>query len=110
MSIPREIQLGLCCLNTELREQKPTVFCSRTMIQKTVKEKGIDELKRRVLLNLDDLLTVIQWNEDNGIRVYRLSSEMFPHKTNPNVEQYTLDFAKEKLKKAGDLAKNMVID
>lgn len=105
MSIPREIQLGLCCLNTELREQKPTVFCSRTMIQKTVKEKGIDELKRRVLLNLDDLLKVIQWNEDNGIRVYRLSSEMFPHKTNPNVEQYTLDFAKEKLKKAGDLAK-----
>ena len=104
-SIPRDIQLGLCCLNTHLRDQKPTVFCSRTMIQKTVKEKGIDELKRRVLLNLDDLLKVIQWNEDNGIRVYRLSSEMFPHKTNPNVEQYTLDFAAEKLKAAGDLAK-----
>ncbi|MBT6206956.1 MAG: UV DNA damage repair endonuclease UvsE, partial [Francisellaceae bacterium] len=104
-SIPRDIQLGLCCLNTHLREQKPTVFCSRTMIQKTIKEKGIDELKRRVLLNLDDLLKVIQWNEDNGIRVYRLSSEMFPHKTNKNVEQYTLDFAAEKLKAAGDLAK-----
>ena len=62
MSTPRDIQLGLCCLNTELREKKPTVFCSRTMIQKTVKEKGIDELKRRVLLNLDDLLNPNQTN------------------------------------------------
>ena len=41
----RDIQLGLCCLNTHLRDQKPTVFCSRTMIQKTVKKK--------VLMNLN---------------------------------------------------------
>ena len=31
-SDPKPVQLGLCCLNTELRAQKPPIFCSRTMI------------------------------------------------------------------------------
>ena len=39
--------------------------------------QGIEELKRRILLNLEDLLKMIQWNEDNGIKVFRLSSELF---------------------------------
>ena len=29
---------------------------------------------------------MIQWNEDNGIRVFRLSSEMFCHMTNPKLK------------------------
>ena len=49
---------------------------------------------------------MIQWNEDNGIKVFRLSSELFPHKTNPKIESYDLDFAKEHLQKVGELAKS----
>ena len=30
---------------------------------------------------------------------------MFPHKTNPKVEDYDFDFVKDLLKEAGDLAK-----
>jgi len=30
-----DIQLGLCCMNTILREQKPPVFSSRSIILKT---------------------------------------------------------------------------
>ena len=41
MTEPKSIQLGLCCINTILRAQKPTVFCSRKMIIRTVEEKGI---------------------------------------------------------------------
>ena len=37
-----EIQLGLCCMNTVLREQKPPVFSSRKMIIKSIQEKGIN--------------------------------------------------------------------
>ena len=48
---------------------------------------------------------MIQWNEDNGIKVFRLSSELFPHKTNPEIEDYTFDFALEKLQRAGALAR-----
>ena len=49
---------------------------------------------------------MIHWNENNGIKVFRLSSDIFPHKANPNVEDYTFDFAKELLKEAGELAKH----
>ena len=90
MSNNMPVQLGLCCMNTTLRAQKPSIYAARTMIVRTVKEQGIDELKRRITLNLQDLLTMIDWNEANGIKVFRLSSELFPHYTNDKVESYSL--------------------
>lgn len=105
MSIPKPIQLGLCCMNITLKQKKPPVYAARRIIIKTIQEKGIEELKRRILLNLEDLLTMIQWNEDNGIRVFRLSSELFQHKTNPRTPSYSYDFAIPHLKKIGSLAK-----
>ena len=105
MSSNKSIQLGLCCLNTILRAQKPPVFASRKMIIRTVKEKGIDVLKQKILQNLRDVLTMIDWNEENGIKVFRLSSELFPHKSNPKVEDYSFDFAKDLLRQIGIKAK-----
>ena len=105
MSVNKSIQLGLCCINTILRSQKPPVFASRSVIMKTIETKGIDYLKEKIIQNLKDVLTMMDWNEDNGVKVFRLSSDMFPHKSNPKVDDYTFDFAKEKMKKAGDLAK-----
>ena len=105
MSIQKPIQLGLCCLNTTLRSQKPSIYASRKMIIRTVKEKGIDVLKEKIIQNLEDVLKIIDWNEQNGIKVYRLSSEMFPHKSNPKVENYTYDFAKPLLEKIGEKAR-----
>ena len=101
----RPIQLGLCCLNTELRDRKPSVFASRTVILKTLADKGVDFLKEKILQNLRDVLTIMDWNEENGIKVYRLSSEMFPHKSNPKAADYTFDFAKDLLKQIGKKAK-----
>ena len=104
-SIERPIQLGLCCMNVTLKKQKPPVYAARRIIIKTIDKLGIDELKRRTLQNLEDLLKMLQWNEENGIRVFRLSSEMFQHKTNPRVPDYTYDFALDHLKRIGDYAK-----
>jgi UV DNA damage repair endonuclease len=44
---------------------------------------------------------MMDYNEENGIKVFRLSSEMFPHKSNPKVEDYDFDFAKDLLKQIG---------
>ena len=101
----KQIQLGLCCLNTTLRKMKPSIYCSRKIEERIIEEKGIDELKARALQNCRDLIPLIEWNEANGIRVFRLPSDMFPHKTNPKVPDYTLDFADAELKAAGALAK-----
>ena len=105
MSINKPIQLGLCCLNITLRANNPSIYASRKIIQRIIKERGIDELKRRVIQNLTDLIKMIEWNEKNGIKVFRISSDLFPHKSNPNVENYDFEFALDLLKKAGDLAK-----
>lgn len=99
------IQLGLCCLNIELREKKPTVFASRQMIVKSIQVKGIDMLKEKIVQNLKDVLTMMDWNEIHGIKVFRLSSHLFPHKSNPLIEGYSFDFALDLLKQIGERSK-----
>ncbi len=102
-SVEQPVQLGLCCLNTTLK--KEGIYPSRKIIQRIIAREGIEELKRRITANLIDLNKMIEWNEKHGIRVFRLSSELFPHFTNPNVEDYTMDFADELLKKVGETAR-----
>ena len=99
----RPIQLGLCCLNTKLRAQKPPIFASRTMRLKTMRVKGPEEAMTRAKNNLEDLERMVQWNHDNNIHVFRLSSEIFPHFSNPEVSFYGFDFAKDQLAKVGKL-------
>ena len=105
MSVERPVQLGLCCMNITLKENKVPVYAARRMIVRIINEKGIEELKRRILANLNDLLKMIQWNEWNGIRVFRLSSELFQHKNNPKVPDYDYDFAIPLLQRIGALAR-----
>ena len=109
MSYEKDVQLGLCCMNMTLKIHYK-VYASRKIILRTVKEKGIEELKRRILLNLEDLLKMIEWNEKNGIRVFRLSSEMFLHKTNPKVEDYGYEFAIPHLKKIAEPSRNTITE
>ena len=104
MSENKPIQLGLCCINTQLRFAKPPVFASRKMIIRSIEKEGIEVLKSKITQNLKDVLTMMEWNEANGIKVFRLSSELFPHKSNPRVEDYTFDFARELLNQIGVLA------
>ena len=106
MSCNRQIQLGLCCMNITLRYDKENpIYTTRSIMSTSVKKKGIDELKSRVYENCEDLIKMIEWNEQNGIKVFRISSDMFPHKSNPKVENYDFDFVSHLLKEAGDLAK-----
>lgn len=101
----RAVQLGLCCINTQLREQKPPVFASRSATMRTINEQGVDVLKDRILQNLRDVLTMMNWNEAHGIRVLRLSSDLFPHKSNPKVDEYDLEFAIPLLQEIGEKAR-----
>ena len=79
------INLGLCCMNTKLRTKG--VFSSRTCRLDTVKKEGngFEHLKKLSMQNLDDLLKLLDWNKENGIKVFRMSSELFPH-----ISNYTL--------------------
>ena len=93
------INLGLCCINTQLR--KKGIFNSRNVIRRTF---SIDRAKKLALENIKDLIPMIEYNNKNNIKCFRWSSDIFPHFTDSELEKYTIDFASEELKKAGDLA------
>lgn len=94
------IRLGLCCINTELREHD--IFCSRTMIRKNFTVKKAQEL---AIKNIKDISKMAEWNAKNNIYVFRLSSDIFPHFTDEETEPYTIDFALDMLKEAGQNCK-----
>lgn len=107
------IRLGLCCINNTLRnppkvkrgEKKiEPIYCSRTCIRSTY---TVDKVKELALQNVKDIIPILEWNHQNGIYHYRMSSEMFPHITDLECESYTIDFAVSELKKAGDKAKEL---
>mgnify|MGYP003317864011 CR=1 FL=1 len=110
MSNNKPIQLGLCCLNTVLRSQKPPVFASRSIILKTFEEKGFEHLRDKIIQNLKDVLTMMDWNELNGIKVFRLSSDLFPHMSNSKAPNYDFEFAKSVGNRVIELTANGVID
>lgn len=68
------IRFGYACLNTTLGVEGGF----RSMIKKTWLEKGIDHASRIGLENSRRLCGIISWNNRYGIRVYRMSSTMFP--------------------------------
>ena len=54
------------------------ITTNRAMVKKTFLERGIGYASETALLNAKDLIKVIKWNNDNGVKMYRLSSDIFP--------------------------------
>jgi len=69
-------RLGYACIN--LHCSKKGIRTNRKMIQKTFKEHGIEYASKLALANVRDLVEIIKWNHQNGIKVFRFSSAMFP--------------------------------
>ena len=78
------MNLGYCCINMQLSNPKDygsdndRITMNRTMIKRTFQEKGLDYTSELIIKNCCDLFKIIQWNEDNNIKLFRMSSETFP--------------------------------
>ena len=72
------MELGYACINMTLSASKPKITTNRSMIKKTFKEKGLDYAGELGLKNARDLFHILKWNNENGIKLFRLSSEFFP--------------------------------
>lgn len=68
--------LGYCCINLNLRPKKISV--NNSCIRRTFTDKGIEYVSKLALLNARNLIEIIKWNEQNGFKVYRMSSDMIP--------------------------------
>jgi UV DNA damage endonuclease len=68
------IRIGYACINTQLPS------ASRTCRLKNASEENILSLSRR---NLSALKQILLWNRENGIRLFRISSETIPFGSHP---------------------------
>tara|TARA_R110002012_G_scaffold97119_2_gene233528 strand:+ start:980 stop:1897 length:918 start_codon:yes stop_codon:yes gene_type:complete len=101
------MEIGYACINTHLSERPKStkITTNRSMIKRTFAERGIPYASELALQNCLDLSKIIQWNEDNDIRLFRMSSNIFPW-----VSEYSLTDLPDyenicyALMEAGDLA------
>ena len=98
------INLGYACINTELQEQG--IFTGRGMIRRTFDAKGLPYVSEIAIQNIKDLIEIIKWNHTKDIKVYRMSSRIFPWDSEYEFTELP-DYKKicTLLKSAGNLAK-----
>lgn len=99
------MNLGYACINMTLGKKKITT--NRSMIKKTFLQRGINYAAELGIQNVKDLETIIKWNVENNIKLFRISSDMFPWASEygiqnlPNITEIT-----EVMKRTGDYAKS----
>lgn len=70
------VNLGYACINMTLAEKG--ISTNRGMIKRTFAEKGIQYASQLALQNVQALLQIVEWNVANNIKVFRVTSELFP--------------------------------
>ena len=71
---------GYACINMgfSTRPKSKRITTNRTMIKRTFRERGIVYASELALQNLRDLRKILEWNLENDIYFYRLSSDIIP--------------------------------
>lgn len=96
---------GYCCINLELTDQKIT--SNRGMIKRTFLSKGLDYVSELVVKNTTDLIRIAEWNRDNDIHVFRISSDMFPWMSEYEISELPdIDIISSNLSKFGQISMN----
>ena len=100
----KNIQLGYACINMTLQE-KQKVQCNRGMIKRTFLSKGIPYASQLALSNVRALREVIKWNNENNIKVYRMTSCLFPWFSEYNIfDLPDIDEIADVMEDAGNIA------
>ena len=98
------IRFGYACINMELSALG--IRTGRAMIDRKFKLGGLRLASDIALANARDLLTIMQWNEAHGIRLFRLGSELFPRWNHYRLEDLPdIDLIAQHLRAAGDYAR-----
>ena len=80
------VNLGYACINSTLQKNE-NVMCNRGMIKRTFLSKGISYASQLALSNVSALKRVIEWNNQNNISVYRMTSCLFPWVSEYEIEE-----------------------
>lgn len=101
------MNLGYACINTTLSRMKPKITTNRGMIKRTFLERGLPYASELALENAKDLMKILQWNNENGIKAFRVSSDIIPWGTEYDFKSLP-DYQriKEQLQRCGMYATN----
>jgi len=99
------IRLGYACINMHLQKNFK-VTTNRGMIKRTFKAKGISYASELAEHNTKNILPILEWNRQNNIEVFRMSSCLLPWGSEYEIEDLP-DYQKIKqnLRQAGEYAK-----
>ncbi len=80
---------GYACINMGFsnRPKSQRITTNRTMIKRTFFEKGIGYASELALQNVRDLHKILEWNLENEIYFYRLSSDIIPWASEYEMEE-----------------------
>jgi UV DNA damage endonuclease len=95
-------KIGYACINMTLGKSATT---NRGMTQKTLLTRGTDYVSELALKNCQDVIKILRWNEQNGIKMFRLSSCLIPWGNVVEIDDLKdIDQIRSVLKEAGDYA------
>lgn len=79
MSDSKKQVLGYACINMGFSERpkKQRITTNRTMIKRTFKARGLAYASELALQNAKDLKKILEWNTENDINFFRMSSGIF---------------------------------
>ena len=79
MSDSNKQVLGYACINMGFSERpkKQRITTNRTMIKRTFKARGLAYASELALQNAKDLKKILEWNTENDINFFRMSSGIF---------------------------------
>ena len=98
------MRLGYACINETLTGQG--IKANRTAIRRTFLKKGVEHMANLGLQSSKDLLEILKWNEAHDIKVFRISSNLFPWASEYDLETMPrIDEIKKALRAVGDYAR-----
>lgn len=96
------MNLGYACICLSLGK---SISTNRTMMKRTFLERGDDYVSELTLKNANDLLHILKWNNEHGIKFFRMSSGIIPWGEFVNISNLKdYNAIQEALKRAGDFA------
>lgn len=100
--------LGYCCINLSLQNQGIKVSSSRTCRLGAFSNKRANDL---AFENVRDLKKIMQWNINHDVKMFRISSDIFPMISHPDVKYNILDLPDgnriiKLIKEIGQMAKD----
>ena len=76
-------RLGYACINATLKDKTT----NRAIRLKTFQKNGLPLVSSLALQNVKDLIDIIEWNEKNDIKFFRISSNIFPWQSQYELEE-----------------------